>query len=51
MKFWTNIICFNLNAGYDDKSIEEVETTKFLGLQIDNGLRLVSITSIKHNFY
>jgi hypothetical protein len=30
--------CFNLNIDYDDKSIEEMEATKFLGLQIDNNL-------------
>jgi hypothetical protein len=28
--------CINLNIGYDDKAMEEVETTKFLGLQIDS---------------
>jgi hypothetical protein len=26
----------NLNIGYDNKTIEEVSTTKFLGLQTDN---------------
>jgi hypothetical protein len=31
--------CVNLNIGYVDKTIEEVETTKFLGLQIDNNLK------------
>jgi hypothetical protein len=32
MKFCTNNkTCFNLNVGYDDTSIEEVETTKLLG--------------------
>jgi hypothetical protein len=29
-------ICVNLNIWYGDKSIEEMETTEFLGLQIDN---------------
>jgi hypothetical protein len=30
MKFCTNNkTCFKLNIGYDDKSIEEVEITKF----------------------
>jgi hypothetical protein len=34
-----NKACFNLNIGYDDhKSVEEAETTTFLGLQIDNNL-------------
>jgi hypothetical protein len=32
----TNKNCVNLSVGYEDKTIEEVETTKFLGLQIDN---------------
>jgi hypothetical protein len=30
--------CFNLSIGYVDKTIEEVETTKFLGLQVDSNL-------------
>jgi hypothetical protein len=35
--------CFNLNIRYDDnKSVEEAETTTFLGLQIDNNLNLKS---------
>jgi hypothetical protein len=39
MKFCTNNkTCVNLNMGFDDKTIEEVETTKFLGLQIDSNL-------------
>jgi hypothetical protein len=39
MKFCTNNkTCVNLNIGYDDKSVEEVETTKFLCLQIDSNL-------------
>jgi hypothetical protein len=39
MKFCTNNkTCFNVNTRYDDKSIEEVQTTKFLGLQIGNNL-------------
>jgi hypothetical protein len=33
-----NNTCINLNIGYGDNTIEEVETTKFLGLQIDNNL-------------
>jgi hypothetical protein len=37
MKIGTNNkTCVNLNIGYDEKTIEEVETTTFLGLQIDN---------------
>jgi hypothetical protein len=40
MKFCINNKTWvNLNIGYDDKTIEEVETTKFLGLQIDNNLK------------
>jgi hypothetical protein len=39
MKFCTNSkTCDNLNIRYDDKTIEEVETTKFLGLQVDSNL-------------
>jgi hypothetical protein len=39
MKFCTtNKNCVNLSIGYADKTIEEVETTKFLGLQGDNNL-------------
>jgi hypothetical protein len=39
IKFCTNNkTCVNLNMGFDDKTIEEVETTKFLGLQIDSNL-------------
>jgi hypothetical protein len=39
MKFCTNNrTCVNLNTGYDDKTIEEGITTKFLGLQIDSNL-------------
>jgi vacuolar-type H+-ATPase subunit B/Vma2 len=34
----TNKNCVNLRKGYVDKIIEEVETTKFLGLQADNNL-------------
>jgi hypothetical protein len=33
-----NKSCANLNVEYDDKTNEEVETTKFLGLQINNNL-------------
>jgi hypothetical protein len=39
MKFCTNNkTCVNLYFGYDDKTIEEVETTNFLGLQTDKNL-------------
>jgi hypothetical protein len=39
MKFCTtNKNCVNLSLGYEDKTIEEAETTKFLGLQTDNNL-------------
>jgi hypothetical protein len=39
MKFCANNkTCVNLNIGYGNKTIREVETTKFLGLQIDNNL-------------
>jgi hypothetical protein len=39
MKFCTtNKNCVNLSIGYEDKTIEEIETTKFLGLQLDNNL-------------
>jgi hypothetical protein len=39
MKFCTNSkTCDNLNIRYDDKTIEEVQTTKFLGLQVDSNL-------------
>jgi hypothetical protein len=39
MKFCTNKkTCVNLNTGYDYKRTEEVETSKFLGLQFDNNL-------------
>jgi hypothetical protein len=39
MKFSANNkTCINLNVGYDTKTIEEVLTTKFLGLQISNNL-------------
>jgi hypothetical protein len=39
MKFCTNNkTCVNLNTGYDYKRTEEVETSKFLGLQFDNNL-------------
>jgi hypothetical protein len=34
----TKFYCINLNVGYDNKPTEEVETSKFLGLQIDNNL-------------
>jgi hypothetical protein len=30
--------CVNLSTGYVNKTIEEAETTKFLGLQVDNNL-------------
>jgi hypothetical protein len=37
MKFSTNNkTCVNLNIGYDDKTIEEIETAKIPGPQIDN---------------
>jgi hypothetical protein len=38
IKFFIKKTCFNLNTGYDDKPTEEVDTTKFLGLQIDSNL-------------
>jgi hypothetical protein len=39
MKFCTtNKNCVNLSIWYVDKTIEEVETSKFLGLQVDNNL-------------
>jgi hypothetical protein len=39
MKFCTNNKTgVNLNMGYDEKTIEEVETTKFLGLQVVSNL-------------
>jgi hypothetical protein len=39
MKFCTtNKNCVNLSIGYVDKTNVEVETTKFLGLQVDNNL-------------
>jgi hypothetical protein len=39
MKFCTtNKNCVNLSIGYVDKTIEEVEKPKFLGLQVDNNL-------------
>jgi hypothetical protein len=39
MKFYsTNKNRVNLSIGYEDKTIEEVETTKFFALQIDNNL-------------
>jgi hypothetical protein len=39
MKFATNNkTSINFNIGYDDKTIEEVLTAKFLGLQFDNNL-------------
>jgi hypothetical protein len=38
MKFCTNKSRFNLYIRYDDKSIEEVEITAFIGLQIDSNL-------------
>jgi hypothetical protein len=31
-----NKTCINLNIGYDNKTIEEIERTKFTGLQTDN---------------
>jgi hypothetical protein len=33
-----NYDCVNLSIEYVNKAIEEVETTKFLGLQVDNNL-------------
>jgi hypothetical protein len=39
MKFCTtNKNCVNLSIGYVHKTIEEVQTAKFLGLQVDNNL-------------
>jgi hypothetical protein len=39
MKFCTtNKNCANVSIRYVDKTIKEVETTKFLGLQVDNNL-------------
>jgi hypothetical protein len=39
MKFCTtNKKCVNLRKEYVDKTIEEVETTKFIGLQVDSNL-------------
>jgi hypothetical protein len=39
MKFCTtNKNCVNLSIAYEDKTIEEVETATFLGIQIDNNL-------------
>jgi hypothetical protein len=39
MKFCTNNkTFFNLNMGYDEKSVEKVETTKFLDLHIESNL-------------
>jgi hypothetical protein len=39
MKFCTtNKNCVNVRIGYVDKTIEEVETTEFLGLQVDSNL-------------
>jgi hypothetical protein len=36
IKFCTNNrTCVNQNVGYNDKTTEEVETTNFLGIQID----------------
>jgi hypothetical protein len=34
----TNKNCVNLGIGYEDKTTDEVETTKFLGLQFYNNL-------------
>jgi hypothetical protein len=33
----------NLSTEYVDKTTEEVETTKFLGLQVDNNLKFIYI--------
>jgi hypothetical protein len=39
VKFATNKkTCINLNIGYDNRTIEEASTAKFLGLQIYNNL-------------
>jgi hypothetical protein len=39
MKICTNTkTCDNLNIGYDNKTTEEMETTKFLGLINDSNL-------------
>jgi hypothetical protein len=46
MKFCTtNKNCASLSIGYADKTIEEVETTKFLVLQVDNNLNWKTHTS------
>jgi hypothetical protein len=34
--YCNNKTCINLNMGYDNKTVEEAGTTKFLGLQNDN---------------
>jgi hypothetical protein len=36
--FINNKTCFNLNIGYGNQTIGEIETTKFLGLQSDSNL-------------
>jgi hypothetical protein len=39
VKFCTdNNTCVNVDTEYDDKTIEEVETTKFLVLQVDSNV-------------
>jgi hypothetical protein len=41
MKFATNNkTCINLNIGYDNNTIEDLLTNKFIGLQIDDNLNL-----------
>jgi hypothetical protein len=49
MKFCTtNKNCVNPSIGYVDKTIEEVETAKFLGLQVDINFKLENAYSIHH---
>jgi hypothetical protein len=49
MKFCTtNKNYVNLRIGYVDKTIEDTETTKFLGLQVDNNLKWKKTYSIHH---
>jgi hypothetical protein len=44
MKFTTNNkTSINFNIGYDNKTTEEVLTTKFLGLQFQDNLKLEKV--------